>query len=132
MAMTDPIADMLTRLRNGQQAGHSQVEIPTSSLKKAVLEVLVREGYLRGVEETQDKAGHPLLVAQLKYHQGEPVIRELSRVSRPGLRRYSASQDVPMVKNGLGVTIMSTSKGVISDTQARELNVGGEVLAQVF
>jgi small subunit ribosomal protein S8 len=132
MAMTDPIADMLTRLRNGQQAGHNQVEIPASRLKKSVLDVLVREGYLRGVEETQSEQGHALLVAQLKYHQGEPVIRELSRTSRPGLRRYTASGDIPMVKNGLGVTIMSTSKGVISDTQARELNVGGEILAQVF
>ena len=132
MTMTDPIADMLTRLRNGQAARKKEVSMPASKLKKAILDVLVTEGYLRGVSEGADDQGHPILLAQLKYYQGQPVMNEITRVSKPGLRQYSPAQAIPMVRTGLGVTIVSTSKGVMTDTTAREQNVGGEVLCQVF
>ena len=132
MTMNDPIADMLTRLRNWQGARKKEVIIPASRLKKAVLNVLTEEGYLRGVEEGTDDKGHPTLVAQMKYYQGKPVMSEIKRVSTPGLRQYSPSQEIPMVRTGLGITIVSTSKGVMTDTSARAQNVGGEVLCQVF
>ncbi len=132
MTMTDPVADMLTRLRNGQAARSKEVSMPASTLKKAVLDVLVLEGYLRSVSEDKDSNGHPVLVASLKYYQGNPVISEISRTSRPGLRTYSPAQEIPMVRNGLGITVVTTSKGVMTDTKAREMNVGGEVLCQVF
>jgi len=130
--MTDPISDMFARLKNAQGQRHKSVTLPASSLKKAILDVLVSEGYINGVTETTDDQGHKHLEVELKYHQGQPVISRLTRVSKPGRRIYSPAQEIPMVANGLGVTIISTSKGVLSDTKARELNVGGEVLGQVF
>lgn len=130
MTMTDPISDMFARLKNGLKQHHTQVKVPSSKLKKAVLDVLVAEGYLNGWNETED-AGHKNIVIDLKYYQGQPVIAELKRVSSPGRRVYSASSDIPMVRNGLGITIVSTSKGVMSDTKAREMNVGGEVIGRV-
>ena len=131
MAFTDPLGDMLTRIRNGQQARKDSVMTPASKLRGAVLEVLQREGYIRGYsEEALDK--HPGLRIELKYFEGEPAIRKIARVSKPGRRIYSGSQELPRVRNGLGITIVSTPKGVLSDAEAREQNVGGEVLAEVF
>lgn len=132
MSMTDPIADLLTRLRNAQAQGKSEIRVPASKVKVAVLNVLKTEGYVNDVsEETNDK-GFKTLVVNLKYHQGKPVITRIQRVSTPGRRVYSQANEIPMVSNGLGITIVSTSRGVITDTQARAQNVGGEVLCQVF
>ena len=131
MAFTDPLGDMLTRIRNGQQARKDSVVSPASKLRGAVLEVLEREGYIRGyTNEAVDK--HPGLRVELKYFEGEPAIRHIARVSKPGRRIYSGSDELPRVRNGLGITIVSTPKGVLSDAEAREANVGGEVLAEVF
>ena len=132
MAMTDPIADMLTRIRNGQQAKKDSVLSPASKLRANVLEVLQREGYIRGYEETMDKNGHPAIEISLKYYEGAPVIREVKRVSKPGRRVYMGANDLPSVRQGLGVSIVSTPKGVMSDANARTANVGGEVLCTVF
>jgi small subunit ribosomal protein S8 len=132
MSMNDPIADMLARLKNAQAQQHPQVSMPGSKAKKAVLEVLKTEGYITGFAEQKTQSGHSTLVVDLKYHQGQPVITRLTRVSKPGRRVYSQATEVPMVANGLGVTIVSTSKGVMSDTQARSQNVGGEIICQVF
>ena len=131
MTMTDPIADMFARLKNGLKQRHTQIKVPSSTLKKAVLDVLVAEGYLNGWNEADDTDGHKEIIVDLKYFQGQPVIANLNRVSTPGRRVYTASKEIPMVKNGLGITIVSTSKGVMSDTKARELNVGGEVIGLV-
>ena len=131
MTMTDPIADMLTRIRNGQQASKKTVLVPASKLKGAVLEVLTKEGYLRSVKDAE-LGGHPAFEVELKYYAGKPVMNEIKRVSTPGLRRYSNSKDLPTVRNGLGIAIISTSKGVMTDAQAREINIGGEVLCTVF
>ena len=131
MALTDPLGDMLTRIRNGQRAKKDAVLSPASKLRARVLEVLQREGYIRGYERIEDE-GHPQLRIELKYHEGEPVIREISRVSKPGRRVYSGSRELPTVRNGLGITIVSTPRGVLSDNEARAQNVGGEVLAEVF
>ena len=131
MAMTDPLGDMLTRIRNGQQAKKDSVLSPASKLRARVLEVLQREGYIRGFSE--DATGqHPALRIELKYFEGQPAIQHVSRISKPGRRVYSGSQGLPRVRNGLGITIVSTPKGVLSDAEAREQNVGGEVLAEVF
>lgn len=130
--MTDPIADLFARLKNAQGQRHRSLTVPASKLKQAILAVLQSEGYINGVTETTDAKGHKQLEVELKYYQGQPVITRLKRVSTPGRRVYSQAQEIPMVSNGLGVTIVSTSKGVLSDTKARELNVGGEVLGQVF
>lgn len=130
MTMTDPIADMFARLRNGLKQGHKQVSVPASTIKKAILDVLVSEGYLVGYTDAEAD-GHKQIVVDLKYYQGQPVITNLKRVSTPGLRVYSASEKLPMVANGLGVTIVSTSRGVMSDAKARELKVGGEIIAKV-
>ncbi len=133
MTMNDTISDMLTRIRNAQMAGHKTVTMPASKLKMHMMEVMVREGYLQNVAESTDEtSGHPILVATLKYYQGRPVIEEIQRVSRPGLRQYSGSHSIPMVRNGLGITIVSTSQGVMTDQEARKRNIGGEVLAQIF
>lgn len=132
MSMNDPIADMLTRIRNGQSARKKTVSMPASTMKARVLTVLKNEGYISGFETATDEAGHPVLEVELKYFNNEPVIKRISRVSTPGLRQYSASQKIPMVANGLGVTIVSTSKGVMSDQQARKFNLGGEIICQVF
>ncbi|MEJ2643788.1 MAG: 30S ribosomal protein S8 [Gammaproteobacteria bacterium] len=128
--MTDPIADLLTRIRNGQSAGKVEVAMPASNLKRAVAKVLQDEGYIAGFD-VQDLNGKPTLTVTLKYHQGQPVIEELQRVSRPGLRIYKRKDELPTVLGGLGVAIISTSKGVMSDRQARAAGEGGEVLCVV-
>ncbi len=130
--MNDPLGDMLTRIRNAQMRGKSTTQSPSSKLRKWVLDVLADEGYIRGYEETTDKKGHPAIEISLKYYEGEPVIRELKRVSKPGRRVYLGSNDIPQVRQGLGVSIVSTSKGVMTDANARSANVGGEVLCTVF
>jgi small subunit ribosomal protein S8 len=130
--MNDPIGDMLTRIRNGQLRGKSTVSSPASKLRGWVLDVLADEGYIRGYEKTTDAKGHPALEISLKYYEGTPVIREVKRVSKPGRRVYMAVNDIPTVRQGLGVSIVSTSKGVMSDANARANNVGGEVLCTVF
>jgi small subunit ribosomal protein S8 len=132
MSMTDPLGDMLTRIRNGQRAGKSAVIAPASKFRSQVLDVLQREGYIRGYEEFDVRPGVREVRIELKYHEGAPVIREISRVSKPGRRVYSKIKDLPRVYNGLGVAILSTPKGVISDAEAREANVGGEVLCKIF
>jgi small subunit ribosomal protein S8 len=132
MSVTDPIGDMLTRIRNAQQRGKSTVSSPSSRLRERVLEVLQAEGYIRSFRVTQQGNGQAELEVELKYFDGEPVIRELKRVSKPGRRVYASVTDLPTIYNGLGVAIMSTSKGVMSDSDAREQNVGGEVLCTVF
>ncbi|NJC05509.1 small subunit ribosomal protein S8 [Sphingomonas kaistensis] len=131
MAMTDPLGDMLTRIRNGQQAKKDSVLTPASKLRAHVLDVLQREGYIRGYSE-EELAGQKGLRIELKYFEGQPAIQHLARVSKPGRRVYSGSRDLPRVRNGLGMTIVSTPRGVLSDAEAREQNVGGEVLAEVF
>jgi small subunit ribosomal protein S8 len=131
MALTDPLGDLLTRIRNGQRAKKDSVLSPASTLRARVLEVLQREGYIRGFSE--DETGkHKQLRIELKYFEGEPAIKHVARVSKPGRRVYSGSKDLPIVRNGLGITIVSTPKGVLSDAEARTENVGGEVLAEVF
>ena len=131
MAMTDPLGDMLTRIRNGQQARKDSILTPASKLRANVLDVLQREGYIRGYTE-EELAGQKGIRIELKYFEGQPAIRHVARVSKPGRRVYSGSQDLPRVRNGLGITIVSTPKGVLSDAEARSQNVGGEVLAEVF
>ncbi len=132
MSMNDPLGDMLTRIRNAQMRGKSTTTTPASKLRRWVLEVLADEGYIRGFEETTDKNGHPAIEISLKYYEGTPVIRTLKRVSTPGRRVYMGVKELPSVRNGLGVSIVSTPKGVLSDAEARTQNVGGEVLAEVF
>ena len=132
MQITDPIADLLTRIRNASTAKHPSVEIPASNLKKAICQILVDEGYIKGMKVTDDgKQG--VITLTLKYQEnGAPVIDGLKRVSKPGLRVYAGAQELPQVLRGLGIAIISTSKGVMTDKKARELNVGGEVLAFVW
>ena len=132
MTMSDPLGDMLTRIRNGQRAHQAVVASPASKLRANVLEVLKREGYIRGFSQEQVRAGVSELKIELKYVDGEPVIREISRVSKPGRRIYSSLSDLPRVYNGLGISILSTPRGVMSDNEARAANVGGEVLCRVF
>ncbi|CCG07862.1 30S ribosomal protein S8 [Pararhodospirillum photometricum] len=132
MALSDPLGDMLTRIRNGQRARKSSVATPASTLRAGVLDVLVREGYIRGYEKIDIRTGVSELRVELKYHEGEPVIREIARVSTPGRRVYSKIKDLPKVYNGLGISILSTPRGVMSDHEARQANVGGEVLCRVF
>ncbi len=128
--MTDPIADMLTRIRNGQSATKVEVSMPSSRLKCAIAKVLQDEGYIKGFSETEED-GKPVLVVELKYYEGRPVIAMISRASRPGLRLYKGKDDLPSIQNGLGVAIISTSKGVMSERQARAAGEGGEVLCVV-
>ena len=130
--MNDPIGDMLTRIRNSQMRGKSTVMTPASKLRARVLDVLADEGYIRGHEAKTDERGHPAIEISLKYYEGEPVIREIKRVSKPGRRVYMGVNDIPQVRSGLGVSIVSTSKGVMTDAHARAANVGGEVLCTVF
>ncbi len=130
MSMSDPIADMLTRIRNAQSVNKATVSMPSSKLKTAIANVLKDEGYIDDFS-VQDIDGKPQLNISLKYYAGRPVIETISRVSRPGLRIYRGSQDIPKVMNGLGVTIMSTSKGVMTDRKAQAAGVGGEVLCVV-
>ena len=130
--MTDPIGDMLTRIRNGQRAKKAQVNSPASKLRARLLDVLQREGYIRGYTKFEMDSGKPELSIELKYYEGEPVIREISRVSKPGRRVYSSIKALPTIYNGLGISILSTPQGVMSDSEARLANVGGEVLCRVF
>lgn len=131
MALTDPLGDLLARIRNGQQAGKSSIESPASKLRTSVLEVLKKEGYIRGYESVQDGNKANLRI-ELKYFEGEPVIKTISRVSKPGRRVYSGISELPKVRGGLGISILSTPRGVMSDVEARAANVGGEVLCRVF
>ena len=132
MLINDPIGDLLTRIRNGQAAQLLAVTSPPSKMRTSVLDVLKREGYIRDYSLKDRKEGGKELKIELKYSEGQPVIREISRVSRPGRRVYSQIKDVPRVFNGLGISILSTPRGVLSDKEAREANVGGEVLCRVF
>lgn len=132
MSMNDPLGDMLTRIRNAQLRGKSTVSSPASKLRAWVLDVLASEGYIRGYEKKTTENAQGELVISLKYFEGAPVIRELKRVSKPGRRVYMGVKDIPSVRNGLGVSIVSTPKGVMSDAAARSANVGGEVLCTVF
>ncbi len=130
MSMSDPIADMLTRIRNAQKAEKVVVSMPSSKVKVSIAGVLKEEGYIEDFG-VRDEEGKPLLELQLKYYAGRPVIEKIQRVSRPGLRIYKGSQDLPKVMNGLGVAIVSTSRGVMTDRKARACGVGGEVLCVV-
>lgn len=130
--MNDPLGDMLTRIRNASMRGKSSTNTPASKLRGWVLDVLTDEGYIRGYEKTLDAAGHAAFRIDLKYYEGEPVIREMKRVSKPGRRVYMGVKDIPQVRQGLGVSIVSTPQGVMSDAKARTANVGGEVLCTVF
>ncbi len=132
MSVNDPLGDMLTRIRNAQLRGKSTVSSPASKLRAWVLDVLADEGYIRGYERKDSDNGQGELVISLKYFEGEPVIRDLKRVSKPGRRVYMSIKEIPTVRNGLGVAIVSTPKGVMSDAPARAANVGGEVLCTVF
>ena len=132
MSMSDPLGDMLTRNRNAQRAKKTEVISPASRLRENVLEVLKKEGYINGYEKVNVRAGVDELHIQLKYHEGTGVITEIYRVSTPGRRVYSSVKDLPRVYNGLGISIISTPSGVMSDYDARKANVGGEILCQVF
>ena len=132
MTMTDPLGDMLTRIRNGQRARKSKVTSPASGLRTNVLGVLKREGFIRGFSQREVRRGISEIDIELKYHEGDPVIREISRVSKPGRRVYSGIKDLPSIYDGLGISILSTPRGVLSDSEARDQNVGGEVLCRVF
>ena len=132
MSMSDPLGDMLTRIRNGQHARKTVVSSPLSRFRTNVLEVLKREGYIRNYSSVDVRPGIKELQIELKYHEGEPVISEIKRVSRPGRRVYFGLRDLPRVYNGLGIAILSTPRGVLSDNEARTAKVGGEVLCHVF
>ncbi len=132
MSMSDPLADMITRIRNGQRANKKAVISPASKLRQRVLDVLEREGYIRGYVSENSDTGKPDFSIELKYHEGAPVISEITRISKPGRRVYSSVNDLPRVRNGLGISIVSTPKGVLSDAEARAENVGGEVICTVF
>jgi small subunit ribosomal protein S8 len=132
MTMSDPLGDMLTRIRNGQRARKGSVTSPASKVRASVLDVLQREGYIRGFSKIDIRPGVAEFSIELKYLDGEPVIKEINRVSKPGRRIYSKISDLPKVYNGLGIAILSTPRGVMSDGEARAANVGGEVLCRVF
>ena len=132
MSMSDPLGDMLTRIRNAQRARHSNCMAPASKLRANVLDALKREGFIRGFSSEELRPGVALLRIDVKYNEGEPVIKEITRVSKPGRRVYSKIQELPRVYAGLGISILSTPRGVLSDAEARAANVGGEVLCRVF
>jgi len=132
MAMSDPLGDMLTRIRNGQMAQKTAVKAPGSKLRENVLEVLKSEGYIRGYATLEHSSGRSEIEIELKYFDGEPVIREIERVSKPGRRVYASVKNLPRVNNGLGISVLSTPKGIMADHEAREANVGGEILFTVF
>ncbi len=132
MSMSDPLGDMLARINNGQRARKPMIQSPASKIRANVLEVLQREGYIRSYSREEVRPGVAELKIELKYVDGEPVIREITRVSKPGRRIYSRIADLPRVYNGLGIAILSTPRGVMSDNEARAANVGGEVLCRVF
>ncbi len=132
MSLSDPLGDMLTRIRNAQMRGKSTVRTPASKLRAWVLDVLKDEGYIRDYSQSDFNNGKSEIEIELKYHEGEPVIHEIQRVSKPGRRVYVSVKSIPHVANGLGISILSTPKGVMADHAAREQNVGGEILCQVF
>ena len=132
MAMNDPIGDMLTRIRNAQMRRRPKVSTPASKLRASVLDALAEEGFIRGYARIEQKGGVPEFEIELKYFNGQPAIKEITRVSKPGRRVYSPVKDIKSVANGLGVAILSTPKGVMSDVRAKEENVGGEVICNVF
>ena len=132
MSVNDPIGDMITRIRNAQMRNKSKVSTPGSRLRESVLEVLKTEGYIRGYAAVEHSSGRSELEIELKYFDGTPVIREISRVSKPGRRVYASVRNLPRINNGLGVAILSTPKGVMADHEARDQNVGGEILCTVF
>ena len=132
MAMNDPLGDMLTRIRNGLMRHKTKVSTPASNLRGRVLDVLQAEGYIRGYSRVDYDNGKSEFEIELKYFEGQPVIRDIARISKPGRRVYSSVKSIPHVANGLGVSILSTPKGVMADHDAREQNVGGEVLCQIF
>ncbi len=132
MAVTDPIADMLARIRNAHMRNKATVRMPASRMRERILQVLADEGYIRGFQRIELEGGKADIEVELKYYDGQPVIREIRRVSRPGRRVYTSVEDMPLVYNGLGIAILSTSRGVMSDAKARELNVGGEIICTVF
>ena len=132
MSLSGPLGDMLTRIRNGQRARQSRIVSPASRLRADVLDVLKREGYIRGYSSEDVRPGVKILNIELKYSEGEPVIKEINRVSKPGRRVYAKIKELPKVYNGFGVSILSTPRGVMSDNEARAANVGGEVLCRVF
>ncbi|MBT4162343.1 MAG: 30S ribosomal protein S8 [Gammaproteobacteria bacterium] len=132
MTMQDPMSDMLTRIRNAQQAGIAAVTMPSSNLKVSVAQVLQEEGYIESHQVTQGEGGKADLSITLRYHEGKPVIEEISRMSRPGLRQYKAKDEIPQVKGGLGVIILTTNRGVMTDRTARAAGIGGEILCSVF
>lgn len=132
MKISDPISDLLTRLKNGMRAGHERVDMPASKLKEAVLKVLEEEGFVASYRKVQE-AGRPILRVGLKYdHEGEPIVSGIERVSRPGRRVYAKAEAIPKVLDGLGVSIVSTSKGIVSDKAARQSRLGGEVLCNIW
>ena len=130
MSMQDTLADMFTRIRNGQQAGKAAVALPSSKVKVAVANLLKQEGYIS--EVTVEAGVKPVLTLELKYFEGKPVIEKIKRLSRPGLRQYKGVQDIPTISAGLGIVIVSTSQGMMTDRAARKLGIGGEVIAEVF
>jgi small subunit ribosomal protein S8 len=132
MAMNDPLGDMLTRIRNAQMRRRPKVSTPASKLRASVLDALAEEGFIRGYARIEQKGGMPEFEIELKYFNGQPAIKEITRVSKPGRRVYSPVKDIKSVANGLGVAILSTPKGVMSDVRAKEENVGGEVICNVF
>jgi len=132
MSLSDPLGDMLARIKNGQHALKPVITCPASKLRASVLEVLQREGFIRGYKQNENANGLPELSIELKYDQGLPMIREISRVSKPGRRIYRKVSELPHFYNGLGISIVSTPRGVLSDQEARKENVGGEILCQVF
>ena len=132
MSLVDPIGDMLTRIRNGQMRSLNKIEIPFSNFRTKVLDVLKKEGYILNYETQETKNKIKIIYVSLKYYDGQPVIREIKRISKPGRRVYSRATSIPKVMNGLGLAILSTPKGVMSDTQARKNNVGGEIICRVF
>jgi len=132
MSMSDPIADMLTRIRNALMVRKKMVEIPASKLKKSLLKIFEEEGYIKGFSERKVRENISVIDVKLKYHEGRPAIFEISKVSRPGQRIYKESIDLPQVKGGLGVAVISTSKGLMTDAKARQSNLGGEVLCYLY
>lgn len=132
MTMTDPLGDMLTRIRNAQMRKKGKISTPASKLRGNVLDVLQKEGFIRGYSKTEYAGGKSEFEIELKYFDGDPVIRSITRISKPGRRVYSSVKNIPTVANGLGVSILSTPRGVMSDHDARENNVGGEVLCSIF
>lgn len=132
MAINDPIGDLITRIRNAQMRRHTTMSVPASKLRGWVLDVLQTEGYIRGYSRTEKNGEKPSFDVELKYYEGAPVIQKIKRVSKPGRRVYSSVRDLATVRNGLGISIVSTPKGVMSDAAARDANVGGEVLCEVY